>query len=72
MFAIPARDTRAAYRGKFNTERYQNVKYKNSPYYKAAKLWDTLGANIIDSSTVGELKKHLKVLYAQLDENYYI
>ena len=41
VFEIPARNTRAAAIRKFKTEIYKNSKYKNSPYYKAAKLWDT-------------------------------
>ena len=26
---------------KFEVERYNVVKYKNSPYYKGAEVWDT-------------------------------
>ena len=36
----------------------------NSPFYKAAKLWDTLPKNVKDSDTLIELKKLLKVIYA--------
>ena len=54
------------------TKKYENTKYKHSPYYKAAKLWDTLAVDIIDSTTIGELIKRLKVLYAQFDQHYYV
>ena len=39
---IHARNTRAANVYSFVSERYHNVKYKNSPYYKGSLLWDTL------------------------------
>ena len=71
-FVIPARNTRAANRRKFKTEKYENAKYKNSPYYRAAKLWDTLPDQIRDSSSLGELKKHLKALYSVFDENKFL
>ena len=47
----PPRNTRAANRKKYRTEKYENAKYRDSPYYKAAKLWDTLPRNIVDTGT---------------------
>ena len=39
---VPNRNTRGAVRDNFYIERYQNCKYKNSPYYKGAELWKNL------------------------------
>ena len=39
---VHGRNTRAANVYSFTRERCQNVKYKNSPFYKGALLWDTL------------------------------
>ena len=50
-------NTRAVNRKKYNTVKYENVKYHKSPYYKAAKLWDTLPRNIMDTETINELEK---------------
>ena len=70
VFEIPARNTRAANIHRFKTQMYQNSKYKNSAHYKGAKLWDTLPREIKDSTTLGDLKRHLKVLYARYDTLY--
>ena len=51
---IYARNTRAVDVYSSVRERYHNVKYKNSPYYKGSLLWETLPVvtrcylNIID------------------------
>ena len=57
VFEIPARNTRAVNRRKYRTEMYHNIKYKNSPYYKGAKFWDTLPRLVIDSQTLMDLKR---------------
>ena len=57
---VPNRDTRAAIRYKFYTERYNNIKYKNSPYYKGAALWDMLPLATIECESIFELKKCLR------------
>ena len=72
VFEIPARNTRAAEICKYKTEIYKNSEYKNSPYYKAAKSWDTLPRHIRDSTTLGELKRYIKVLYARYDDNFFL
>ena len=54
------RATRGARRYKFSVERYNTVKYKNSPFYKGCELWDTLPKPIIDSETLVEFKKLLR------------
>ena len=72
VFEIPVRNTRAANIRKFRTEIYRKSKYKNSPYYKAAKLWDALPRHVKDSSTLSELKQHLKVLYPSFVDDFYL
>ena len=72
VFETPARVTRAAAIRKYRTEIYNNSKYKNSPYYKAAKLWDTLPRHIKDSTTLCELKKQLKTLHPKYVDDYYL
>ena len=57
------RATRGADRFQFYLERYNNVKYKNSPYYKGSLLWDALPLTTIDCDTLYEFKKHLKKMY---------
>ena len=42
---------------------YNNVKYKNSPYYKGSQLWDALPLTTINCDTLYEFKKHLKKRY---------
>ena len=51
VFEILERHTRAVNRRKYRTEMYHNIKYENSPYYKAAKIWDTLPRPVKDSET---------------------
>ena len=72
VFVIPARNTRAVNIRKFRTEVYHNSKYKNSPYYKAAKFWDTLPRPAKDSETLYELKQHLRTLFPVFDDNFYL
>ena len=72
VIVVPARNTRAANRKKFKAVKYENSKYRNSPYYKAAKLWDTLPLEIVDTRTITELKQLLKSHFSPFDENYYI
>ena len=54
------RATRAADRYTFYLERYKNVKYKNSPYYKSSELWDSLPLMTINCDNVFEFRQHLK------------
>ena len=44
--------------------KYENAKYRDSPYYKAAKLWDTLPRNILDTGTL------LKILFFTILDVY--
>ena len=52
--------TRAAQVFSFVRERYDCVKYKNSPHYKGALLWDDLPAITKNSTTLLEFKRYLK------------
>ena len=72
VYSVAPRNTWAANRKKFKTEKYENVKYKKSPYYKAAKLWDSLPPHIVELGTVTELKKHLKKLFHPYDDYYLV
>ena len=49
------RNTQAANIYSFTHELYHNNKYKNSPYYKGALLWDNLPASAKQSLN---LKRH--------------
>ena len=60
---IPARQTRGATRDQFAVERYNNLKYKNSPYYKGSELWKQLPMDIATSDSVFQFKKCLKIRY---------
>ena len=64
---VHARRTRAADRFSFVRERYNCVKYKNSPYYKGALLWDELPELIRNSNTLLEFKGCLKALNRNYD-----
>ena len=57
------RNTRAARREHFYVEGYNNIKYKNSPFYKGAELWDLLPLYITESETVFQFKQKLKPRY---------
>ena len=60
-----ARRTRAANVYTFNRERYNCIKYKNSPYYKGAVLWDNLPLVARNSVNLKESKSHLNNVYKQ-------
>ena len=60
---VGVRNTRAAARFKFNVERNNNVKYKNSPYYTGSELWDKLLLATISCESMFEFKKCLKAEY---------
>ena len=67
---IPIRNTRAADRDEFNVERYQNSKYKNSPFFKGADLWKSLPLNMINSDCLFQFKKGLKNMYKKYSDDY--
>ena len=60
---VHARPTRNALRFTFYTERYNNIKYKNSPYYKGSELWNTLSLETINNDTIFEFKKSIKKIF---------
>ena len=49
-------------------ERYNCLKYKNSPYYKGAILWDGLPNDAKNCQTLLEFKKQLNTLYRIYDD----
>ena len=66
------RNTRAGTKKKFKTIKYENAKYRDSPYYKASKLWDTLPQEITNIASLYELKKLLKTHFSPFDELYFL
>ena len=62
---VHGRNTRAANVFSFTRERYHNNKYKNSPFYKGAILWDKLPMNIKQCVTHLEFKKALNRVYTE-------
>ena len=65
---IHGRNTRAANVYSFTRERYHNNKYKNSPFYKGALLWDELPVNIRQCNTHIEFKKALNLVYQEYND----
>ena len=66
---VPNRRIRAADNFSFVREQYNNVKYKNSPYYKGSLIWDTLPPVAKQCTTISEFKKCLKTVYNAYNEN---
>ena len=64
------RATRGADRFKFYLERYNNMKYRNSPYYKGSDMWDTLPLTTVTSDTLFEFKQHLKKRYVTYHDGH--
>ena len=54
---------------KYKTVKYENVKYCSNPYYKAAKLWDSLPRNITDIGTITEHKTLLKAYFGRFHDS---
>ena len=65
---IYPRNTRAANVYSFVCERYHNVKYKNSPYYKGSLLWDSLPIATRRCLNIMDYKKSLKMLYRNYND----
>ena len=65
---IHGRNMRAANVYSFTRECYYNNKYKNSPYYKGALLWDELPISAKQCLNVKEFKKVLKRVYVRYDD----
>ena len=62
---VHGRNTRAANVNSFTRERYHNNKYKNSPFYKGALLWDKLPVSAKQCVTLIEFKKGLSRVYRE-------
>ena len=65
---IYARNTRAANVYSFARERYHNVKYRNSPYYKGSLLWDTLSDMTKRCLNILDFKKSLNQIYSKYED----
>ena len=65
---VHARNTRAANLYSFTRERYHNNKYKNSPFYKGAILWDQLPVNARQCLLHTEFKKLLTHVYREYND----
>ena len=63
------RITREAERIAFHVERYQNCKYKNSPYYKGADLWKSIPLELTRSPCRLHFKNELKKLYRNYNDD---
>ena len=66
---IHGRNTRAANVFSFTRERYNNNKYKNSPFYKGALLWDTLPLDARQCVQLSVFKKLLRGVYQEYNEH---
>ena len=60
---IANRQTRAAARAQFYTERYNTCKYKNSPFYKGSEEWKLLPIDIATSDSIFQFKQLFKNRY---------
>ena len=65
---VHARNTRATDIYSFTRERYHNNKYKNSPFYKGALIWDSLHVDIRRSVNLNEFRKALKLVYHEYND----
>ena len=67
---IFARNTHQGYRYHFITANYQRGKYKNSPYFKGAILWNSFIPDyIILPPTLLEFKMCVKRLFFPFNDN---
>ena len=57
------RNTCAARRDNFYVKRYNNLKYKNSPFYKGVELWNLLPLDIATRDSLFQFKHSLKKKY---------
>ena len=55
---VMPRNTRAAQRDNFYVARYNNVKYKNSLFYKGVELWNLLPIDITASESLFQFKQN--------------
>ena len=66
---IYPRNTRGANVFSFVRERYNNMKYKNSPYYKGSLIWDELPHDVRRAEILVDFKKLLSKHYVRYDQN---
>ena len=68
---VYARNTRAAEVYSFVRERYHNVKYKNSSYFKGSLLWDTLPVQTRSCLNITDFRNSLRRLYPKYNSIIY-
>ena len=68
---IPIRNTRGADREQFKVDRFNNCKYKNSPYYKGSELWKLLPLHIANSHSLFQFKQSFKKEYKTYVDTMY-
>ena len=68
---VYARNTRAANVYTFARERFHNIKYKNSSYYKGSLLWDTLPVMTRNCLNVKDYLNSLKRIYSKYNDKYF-
>ena len=64
---VHVRNMRGAYVYSFERERYNNVKYKNSPYYKGSLIWDTLQILMRRLDNIQDFKMELLTIFQHYD-----
>ena len=68
---VYARNTRAANVYTFARERFHNIKYKNSSYFKGSLLWDTLPVMTRNCLNVSDYLNSLKRIYSKYNDKYF-
>ena len=68
---IAIRNTRGADREQFKVDRYNNCKYKNSPYYKGSELWKLLPLYIANSDWLFQFRQNFKKEYKAYFDTMY-
>ena len=69
---VPARNTRMHKKRVFRTDNKIGTKYRNSPYYKGTKLWNTLSKETQDAETIYLYKKFISTIYNTFEKNFYV
>ena len=68
---VHERNTRAADVYSFVRERYHNIKYKHSPYYKGSLLWDNLPVTVKGCLDIKEYKNCINRIYRKYNDNFF-
>ena len=68
---VYARNTRAANVYTFARQRFHNIKYKNSSYFKGSLLWDMLPVMTRNCLNVSDYLNSLKRTYSKYNDKYF-